>query len=279
MAKRAKTPAPSTTRGGVQAGDVVRGHSRIRAESLDVLGHIARLLVMNGESPRDLEYAFAGICRDLKVDPLYRGRSGRRVIGFSHVISRWHLEPRYLDASGEPRALRFSGGSPSLKGLISRIHPGVDPREVLESLMRRGALSVKAGVYRPTGRVVLFGKDSPDMAAWQVSVVRGLLQTLEHNATSKPADRLPARIAINPHFPRAALPAMYDRMRRSGTKLLHDADNDMQRQEVKDGSAQTTALGIAVFAFEEPLVTGQRPTRGRSRNGAGGPKRSRGRIR
>ena len=242
----------------------VQGHSPRRRGRRSAVGEhggqiltrMARILIMSGESPQAIAREFAAICRRLNATPVQGSGAGRTMIDHAHVISSWHSRPEYLDKAGRPRGLHYAGAPPSLKGLISRVLPRAKPDEVLGTLRRLGAVREQDGIFRPAGRWVSFGQERADTLAWLLSVLGGVMQTIEHNAQCAPEDRLPDRTAMNPRFPIRALPVLHARVRRYAMQLLRDVDNDMQREEVVDASEPTTGVGVVVFAFEDPLVTG-----------------------
>jgi hypothetical protein len=149
---------------------------------------------------------------------------------------------------------------------VNRALPGENPAVVIEALQKLDAVREDAGIYRPTSYYVLFEERHEALMGWILTVLRGVLHSMEHNALAKPADRLPGRAAINPSFPVRALPGFHERLRDRLTVFLRNTDTDMHRKETRAGDEPTTRLGVAVLTFEDPLVTGTlRASRARAR--------------
>jgi hypothetical protein len=223
----------------------------------EVLTRLARILVAGGESPGTLEREFARICRRIRPNNRVRPRAAGSPLEYAHVLSHWYSNPEYLDSAGMPRPLSKSGRDPSLTSLIGKVLPQAKPSAVISSLRRLGAVRRVNHQYRPTGHYVYFGQQREDAAAWLLTVLAGVLSSVEHNAYSRARSRLLGRAAINPYFPVRALPGFHARLLKHSNAFLKAADADMQRKELLRHAAPTTQLGVAVFAFEDPLVTGE----------------------
>ena len=87
----------------------------------------------------------------------------------------------------------------------------------------------------------------------------GILRTLEYNVSrAAPSSRILQRTAVNSRFPVRALPAFHRWLKAQAEKFLWTADGNMRRRESRFRSEPAIRLGVGVFAFEDPLVTGTR---------------------
>jgi len=235
----------------------------------EILGQLARILVTAGELPEALAGTFASICRRTKPPRALKALASASHLDHAHVISHWYSNPEYLDGEGKPRALAFDAGTPSLKALIARVLPHADPKSVLASLVKLGAVRGSSGRYRPAGYFVSFGQERREAIFWLVTALRGVLHTIDHNVGAPPEFRILARAAINPRYPSRGLPEFHERLRTYAGEFLKNVDGEMQRNEASTSLEPTTELGVVVFAFEDPLMTGQgkanRPARRRRR--------------
>lgn len=59
----------------------------------------------------------------------------------SDILHFWHTDPEFVDAAGDPRALTFSGGSPSFTDLTRRYAGDIPPGAMRVELKRTGAIS------------------------------------------------------------------------------------------------------------------------------------------
>ena len=244
---------------------------RVAQHTQDILESLARVLTMSGEAPKALANEFAEICRVVRVPKLTEELAAGSSIDHGHAISHWYSDPEFLDERGLPRALPFSGER-SITQLVRRLEPQADPAAVLATLRKLRAVRRVGHRYRPAGRFVSHGHTRKEAIFFLVNVLRGILRTIEHNASSDPKDRLLDRAAINPRFPVRELPVFYGRLRRHTAELLRHADSAMHSKERRRTREATTRLGVMVVAFEDPLVTGRaarvaRRGKGRSRRG------------
>lgn len=227
------------------------------AYSREFLERLARILVHSGHSPSKLVREFAEVCKPLK-EPR-RPWDPRRLAFVSdlpHVIAHWHADPQYLDSHGSPLALPVRARGPSLTALISRVLPSSTPSEVIESLLALGAVRRQGARYVPTDRYLAFNQQRASALAHGLTTLLGMLRTVEHNVSSGSGRRVLERASINPQFPVSALPRFHSRLKRLAAEFLWNIDGDMRRREERTRSNRTTRLGVGVFAFEDPLVTG-----------------------
>ncbi len=242
-----------------------------RKQLQEILGNLASMLMMSGCSAQDLAQEFATVCRELKARRPTRSARGGSKIDHIHVISHWYRDPDYLDSSGKPRKLTFAGAQPSLTGLISRVLPGVSPRDVLDLLLELGAVRPSRGRYEPTGLQVNFDGNREHWAYWNMKALHSVLQNMVHNLSCGEGQQYLAKAAINPRFPVSALPAFHARMSRQALRFLNDIDAGMQRLEVTDWQEQTVETGVLMFSFENPSGMGM----GRSTTSGRAPRKER----
>ena len=235
------------------------------AYTREIFTSLVRILLMSGETRETLIREFAQVCRTTTAPPLSPAQALSPELDYAHVISHWYSRPEYVDTNGLPRPLPLTGRGPSLTRLIDHVLPHARPAVVLESLEKLGAVREESGWYRPTGQYVSFGQQHEDAMRWLLTVLRGVLHAIEHNASSEPADRIPGRAAINPRFPVSAVASFYARLREHIAEFLWNADLDMHLKEAKTPDEPTTQLGVVVLGFEDPLVTGRGEPRPRSR--------------
>jgi hypothetical protein len=220
---------------------------------------LARILNVSGCHPRELQREFARICRDLPQpkrawEPMRPGY----LADLAHVIARWHSDEQYIDADGRPVPLPLEGPEPSLKGLIARVLPGVDPALAIQWLTELQGIRRQGKHFRPTDKYLAFNR-SP-VAAWAHGLVAvlGMLRTVEHNVSAPPPRRLLERMAINPRFPIRALPQFHRELKRQAGEIVWRFDADMRRKEARLKGEPVTRLCIGLYAFEDPPVTGSR---------------------
>src|SRR5437016_8142335 len=175
------------------------------ASTRAVLERLAQVLISNGASPSQLSQQFSRACRRAIPPPRPSRRAGLTSLDHSHVLSHWYRDPRFLDASGAPRALPLAGPGVSLKALVRRVFPRAQPEAIVANLAKLGAVSRSGTRYRPTGRYVSLSEQREEGLEWLLTVLRAAISTTAHNITCLPGERLLARSAVNPKFPTSAL--------------------------------------------------------------------------
>jgi hypothetical protein len=172
-------------------------------------------------------------------------------------MERWHTDPEFVDSKGRPVALPLKSRGLSLTSLITRALPGEDPKAVVDSLIRVRGIRRRGRLYLPTGRLLRLTRQN----AWAhgLMALLRILRTIDYNVSQAPERyTLLERVAVNRRFPVRALPAFHRWLKGFAAKFLWDADDKMRRREARWKSEPTTGLGVAVYAFEDPVVTGTR---------------------
>ena len=195
---------------------------------------LARILNAWGCHPRDLQREFVRICRKLPApkrawEPMRPGY----LADLSHVIARWHADEHYVDADGRPLPLPLEGPEPSLKALISRALPGIDPDQSVQWLIRLKGIRRRGKRFFPTDNYLAFNRSRAASLAHGLTGVLGMLSTVERNIPAPPESRLLERMAINPRFPVRALPQFHRKLKREAGEILWRFDADMGREEMR----------------------------------------------
>ena len=236
--------------------------------SQELLLLMARVLALTGHSPKALVRQFQSICQRLKEPkrPWDPSRSLKFNWDLPHVMAHWHADPQYVDSRGAPLALPLKGFGPSLTSLIERVLPQADPQAVIEALRQVKAIRRQGKRYRPSGRQLALQHQRVIGRLHGLTLLLGLLRTVEHNIAHPDGKTLLERAAIHPRFPVRYLPEMHQRFKDRAATFLWQTDGEMRKRERPSEQAETVRLGVGIFAFEDPLTSGQ--TR-RASTGAG----------
>jgi hypothetical protein len=215
---------------------------------------MAHILVHTGHSPKKLAREFAEVCGGLR-EPAAEPADLDFLTGVGEVITRWYKESEFLDSKGRPVALPFKSNRRSLASLIKRVLPNEDPRTVVDSLIRFRGVRRVGNLYLPTDRQLRITGQNASLHGLQA--LRGMLRTIEYNVTrATPGSTIYERVAVSPHFPVHALEAFHRWLRGHGKEWLWKADGYMGRRASRGRSGPTTRLSVAMFAFEDPMITG-----------------------
>ena len=240
--------------------------------SIEAIGRFVRILARCGATSPDILQA---VRRELaRIPASWAARAGRmtREIEYApHTLTRWFSEPAYQDPLGKPRALPFEGPSRSVAALVRSVDPRYNPRQVLDYLVRGGAIRRVGGRYIPRDRYLQFrGTEGPN-SFHTLRLLTNTLASLEHNLEVKvPGRGWFAYITENPQFPVRARAALDQYVRRLGKDMVVRVDAYMQRRELSRRPGEPTmGVGLGVNLWEEDTHSaregpGQRGPRGAS---------------
>lgn len=168
------------------------------------------------------------------------------------VMTLWHEDPQYRDASHLPLRLKLRARGPCLAQLIRRASAHGDVRLIASALVQSGAVEQRGPWYTPARRFVSFKDQPPAALAHTLMSTRALLGTIEHNLHTRDLrEAWLERLAFNSHIPVSVLPTVHRYMKREGDNLLARIDAYLKRWEVPPGSEPTVLVGFSAFAFED----------------------------
>lgn len=241
--------------------------------SRELLLLMARVLTLTGHSPGRLASQFHSICRRLKEPKHPRDPFSLHFVwDLPHVMARWHSDPQYLDSRGLPLALPLKGPGPSVTSLIERVLPDANTEAVVEALRQIDGIRRRGDRYRPTGRQLALQHQRVIGWLHGLTMLLGLLRTVEHNIAHPEGATLLERAAVNPRFPVRYLPEMHQRFKDRAGTFLWQTDGEMRKRERPTEPGEAVRLGVGIFAFEDPSTTGRT---GRARSGTVSKSRAR----
>jgi uncharacterized protein DUF6502 len=240
--------------------------------SIEAIGRFVRILARCGATSPEIVRAVRRAA--VRIPASWAARAGRvtREMEYApHTLTRWFSEAAYQDPLGKPRALPFEGPSGSVAALVRSVDPRFHPREVLDYLVRGGAIRRLGRRYIPRGRgLFIRGAGGPDYFH-TLRVLTNMLSTLEHNLEVKPPGRgWFVYVAENRRFPVRARAGLDKYVARLGKEILFRLDAYMLRREVSRRPGEPTmGVGVGMNLWEEDATTareehGQRGSRGLS---------------
>jgi hypothetical protein len=119
-----------------------------------------------------------------------------------------------------------------VKSLARLASPTVDAELMLKHLQRHQAIRKRGKLWVPTGHSVRFGPETLEQHLHGLVVLRGLLGTLDRNASRRRGTRpFFERVAENANVPLAARAVVLRNAHRTGLQTLERIDLDMKRRE------------------------------------------------
>lgn len=144
------------------------------------------------------------------------------------MLTAWHQNHKFLDASGNPAPIKIRGQAPSFQELARSRVPEIKPPQLLSDLERLGIVATgEDGFVRVLTRSFPACEDKELAKQYTLSSLNDFIMTLRHNLDSVPAnfDRLFHRIARSDDFDRRQIPALKIRVRRRGQNFLESIDD------------------------------------------------------
>jgi len=227
--------------------------SSLSPASVEAIGRFVRILARCGARPLDVVRGVRRAAAEIPASWAGRAqRVTREIEGAAHVLTVWFSETAYLDPFGKPRALPLEGGARSVATLVKSVDRRFDAREVLNYLVRNGAVRRHGRRYAPRARALLLrGAQGPDYFHTQ-RVLTNMLATLEHNIQLKRAARSWFEyFAENRQFPVSAREGLDKYVAMLGKEILSRLDLYMHRREVgRRPGERTIRVGIGMHLWE-----------------------------
>jgi len=226
----------------------------LSAASVEAIGRVVRILARCGARAPDIVRAVRGAAAEIPGSWSARAAHVTREMEYApHALTLWHTEAEYLDPLGRPRPLPFEGASRSFAALVRRVDRRFDPKEVLDYLVRGGAIKRIGRRYLPRGRgLSIRGAGGPDYFHTQ-RLLANMLATLEHNLEVKPpAPGWFVYVTENRQFPVRERKSLDKYVAMLGKEFLFRLDAYMHRREVSRRPGEPTmGVGIGVNLWEE----------------------------
>lgn len=173
------------------------------------------------------------------------------------ILHYWHSDPQFLDSTGKPARLPFSGDGKSFSALVRRFGGDIPPGAMRTELKRVGAidddengnLRVLKRTFRPKG-------DHDSLVASLVHGVYPLIATVSHNTDpNRVGSTWTQRIAFTQSVSQSDVPRLKriagDRIESFAESIddLFMAYETLDEEEAKGPDKATLAVGV--FYFED----------------------------
>lgn len=173
----------------------------------------------------------------------------------TRVLSGWHQDPIYTDASGAPRVLPAAGPAPSFETLCQRYAGDVPVGAMLKELERAGTVELDDAGVRALARYYMPTRFDPQWLLNAGSVFRDLGMNINHNIAAD--DTRPSHFlgrAANDRIPEAVLPEFRALVEAEGQAFLERIDDWLtERQADAPTSARRRRirLGVGLFLIKD----------------------------
>jgi hypothetical protein len=157
------------------------------------------------------------------------------------LLTMWHRDPRYLDATGAPRPLKMRAARRSFKALADRCVPDLPADQLLRELERLGTVRIDAnGAIHVQTRALHVYEDNRLATLHTLNSLRGFIKTLTHNLDSPRSNssQLFHRVAWNGELDADSVSELKVWLRRHGQSLLESTDLWMMNKSKRVAAAK-----------------------------------------
>lgn len=183
----------------------------------------------------------------------HKPQAKRRMIWLyqiARVLRTWHLETRFLTASGGPKPLPMTGAN-GLNSLILMHFPKSMMGLVLSTMKQNGLIRLRrTGHWVPTSRYARTPKPTVELLSHFAEGVSRLAETVGRNTTTKrKADLLLEKAAQVNDLPQSEAKAFRKYAQMQGMAFLTAIDDWLESRSHVKAKGKTAVCSAGVFAF------------------------------
>jgi hypothetical protein len=211
--------------------------------------NISRVAIMTGLGRRD-------VSRLRKLLETEQPPDLGKLNDATRVLTGWHLDPAYLEESGNPREIEFDGAAGSFSALARQYAGDIAPITMLRELLRVGAVKERAdGSLRVVKRYYMPLQMDADAIFRAGSVLRDLGNTMDYNLVRN-ADQ-PTRFegrATNAEIRNIDVPAFRALLEAEGQSLLERVDEWLSQHEPSEDTSRRykiVRIGVGVYQIHD----------------------------
>jgi len=178
----------------------------------------------------------------------------------SEILHRWHAESEFLNSSGRPAILPFSGEGVSFSSLVKKFGGDIPPGAMRTELKRVGAVvEDEQGHLRAVSRIVHPRMEHEKLVTAVVHAIYPLISTISHNVDPNREDDTWAQLST---FSQSIRGADVPRLRRISldrlTELAETIDDlfmayeTLHENDGSDNDKNTVAVGVYYFEEKDP---------------------------
>jgi len=216
--------------------------------------NIARVAILTGIHRREVTKQRELLEQSQLPEPTYLNSAQR-------VLSGWHQDPDYVEASGAARDLPVTGPAPSFADLCNRYAGDMPATALLKELRAVGNVAIlQSGLARAESRVYIPHQLDPSKVLRAGSVLSDLGRTVVHDLTCGAREPLRfERRAENDRIHPEHLPAFRAMLEQEGQALLERVDDWLTKHETPaeaPSAIPLLRLGIGIYHIQNDSYRG-----------------------
>ena len=209
--------------------------------------NISRIAILTDMSRRDVRRA-----RELlDQNPDIAMGSLLRMSRATQVLSAWHQDSDFVDASGRPKLLSLDGPK-GFEALLKKHAPDIPPTAMYKELKQVGAVrETPSGRIRAISRTFIPELLNPDAVIRAGEVIGDLAGTIRHNLCEPDKVSRFERRASSRTVTRVSRKAFHRYLESRGMAFLEELDAWLVDHEADDNDERTVRLGVGVYLITE----------------------------
>ena len=211
---------------------------------------VSRVSVITGLSRKEVSRLLALPPLD-QSDQKWRNRAAT-------VLSAWIVDPAFQDHKGDPLDLPFEGEGASFTALVRKQSGDMQPRAIVDELIRNGALDEVDGKYRmmrrgyvpldnPSSMVDMLGTDTAE-----------LIETIDYNLQSENDSLLQAKVLAE-NLPAEHFDEFIRYSKRLSRTLLEELTHWLTERDMGEdfrGTDRRHLVGLGVYQIAQTIRQG-----------------------
>jgi hypothetical protein len=171
----------------------------------------------------------------------------------ARTLQFWFSDPRFLNVTGEPQELSFTGEGVSFTSLVRSVGGDVPPGAVRAELLAAGsALETPSGHLRAVKRYFVPGNVGEDLVLGLTQIVHPVMEGLVRNTGVDKADPFIQRLAYSDRLMPAAVPLFRQVAHGRCADFIQSIDDWLTSNEVAADAPLSSSprVGVGVFYYE-----------------------------
>lgn len=208
----------------------------------------ARISVITGLNRKE-------VARLRAIEPLSQDDQ-RRWNRAATVLGAWLRESDFQDRKGDPLDLSFEEGNPSFVQLVKKHSGDMQPRAVMDELIRVGAIELVAGgKLRMTTRGYVPAEDPESVAEILGIDTAEFIETVDHNMRPEMEDKLFQLKVLSDNVPVEYVDEFNAYSRRLARPVLEELNRWLAERDMKrdwSGDYDRAVLGLGIYQINRP---------------------------
>ena len=177
----------------------------------------------------------------------------------ARTLQFWYSDARFLDSSGKPKELPFSGDGATFTAVVRAVGGDVPAGAVRAELLEAGSIvEAGSGSLRAVKRYFVPGNVGEDLVIGLTQIVQPVIEGLARNTGVERADPFVQRLAYSDRLIPSAVPLFRHIARGRCADFVQSIDDWLSSNEIGSETKvdSSVRVGVGVFYFEGSVPGG-----------------------